>query len=125
MRSLSLITLAVSLSALSASLMAQPSFQYAPPPPMVHPMKGHVHAAPKLDARDMEPALSTGAGPHQSWVEGDQVPAAYRSGHYAVKNWRKAQLSAPAKGQRWVQYGADYMLVDAKTGSILRMSRIQ
>ena len=122
MRIHSPICISLALGFLSTATIAQPHFQYAPPPPLVHPIKGYVHA-PSKGNEAINLAAASGAGPHRSWVEGDQVPTPYRSKNYMVKNWQAAKLDSPAKGQRWLRYGSDYMLVDTKSGAIAQLVR--
>lgn len=62
-----------------------------------------------------------GAGPDHRWVKGSRVPPQYRSKNYVVNNWQRHGLPRPARGQQWVQYGGDYLLVSIATGLIAQM----
>ena len=47
--------------------------------------------------------------------------AEYRHRHYVVNEWRGHHLSAPPRGQQWVQSGNDYILVAIGTGVIIQL----
>lgn len=66
-------------------------------------------------------AKRMGAGPQHNWVKGSRVPPQYRSSHYVVNDWRGHGLKRPARGQQWVQYGGDYLLVAVATGVIAQL----
>jgi Ni/Co efflux regulator RcnB len=55
------------------------------------------------------------------WKRGGRVPAQYRSRQYVVNDWRGHHLSAPPRGQQWVQVGGDYVLVAVATGIITQL----
>jgi Ni/Co efflux regulator RcnB len=55
------------------------------------------------------------------WRRGGRVPAQYRSRQYVVNDWRGHHLSAPPRGQQWVQVGGDYVLVAVATGIITQL----
>lgn len=78
-----------------------------------HP--GHPHGMPPGQAKRM------GAGPQHNWVKGSRVPQQYRTHHYVVNDWRGHGLKQPQRGQQWVQYGSDYLLVAIATGVISQM----
>ena len=48
---------------------------------------------------------------------GGYIPPEYRMRAYEV-DYRQHHLSAPPRGQRWVQVGADYVLIAIATGVI-------
>ena len=52
---------------------------------------------------------------------GGRIPAEYRSRQYVVNDWRAHRLSAPLRGQQWVQVGADYALIAVATGLIAQL----
>lgn len=62
-----------------------------------------------------------GAGPDHRFHRGDRLPTAYRGRQYVVDDWRAHRLSAPPPGHRWVQVGADYVLVAVATGIIVQL----
>lgn len=76
---------------------------------------GHPRGMPPGQAKRM------GAGPQHNWVKGSRVPPQYRSSHYVVNDWRGHGLKRPARGQQWVQYGGDYLLVAVATGVIAQL----
>lgn len=59
-----------------------------------------------------------GAGPDHGFYRGDRLPSQYRSRQYVVDDWRGHRLSAPPRGQQWVQVGGDYVLAAIATGVI-------
>jgi Ni/Co efflux regulator RcnB len=52
------------------------------------------------------------------FARGHVIPRELRTHQYVVINPRQHRLSAPPRGQQWVQVGADYVLVAAATGII-------
>lgn len=62
-----------------------------------------------------------GAGPDHQYRRGDRLPGDYRGRSYVVENWRSHNLSEPPRGHRWVQTGADYLLVAIATGLIVQV----
>lgn len=62
-----------------------------------------------------------GVGPNQEYYRGDRLPAEYRHRNYVVNDWRSHNLSAPPRGQQWVQSGNDYILVAIATGIIAQL----
>jgi Ni/Co efflux regulator RcnB len=60
-----------------------------------------------------------GYGPDHNLRRGERLPSRYRTHQYVVDNWRAHHLSRPPHGHRWVQVGADYVLVAAATGLIV------
>lgn len=58
-------------------------------------------------------------GPH--FYRGARIPVEYRSPVYVVGDWRSHRLSAPPRGQHWVQVGPDYVLVAIATGVIVQL----
>lgn len=66
-------------------------------------------------------SMARGAGPDHRWERGTKVPAQYRSKHYVVNDWRRHGLHQPGRGQQWVQYGSDYLLVSIATGVIAQL----
>lgn len=62
-----------------------------------------------------------GAGPQHSYYRGDRLPIEYRHRTYVVDDWRGHRLSAPPRGQQWVQIGGDYVLIAIATGIIVQL----
>ncbi|WP_256926960.1 RcnB family protein [Hydrogenophaga sp. IBVHS1] len=52
---------------------------------------------------------------------GHYIPREYRSRQYVVTDYRAHRLSAPPRGQQWVQVGGDYVLVAIATGIIAHL----
>lgn len=52
------------------------------------------------------------------FVRGRALPRDLRTPQYVVANYRQHHLTAPRRGQQWVQVGADYVLVSIATGVI-------
>ena len=52
---------------------------------------------------------------------GGYIPREYRSRQYVVNNWHAHRLSAPPRGQQWVQVGSDYVLIAIATGIIAQL----
>ncbi|WP_295999531.1 RcnB family protein [Rugamonas sp.] len=59
-----------------------------------------------------------GAGPRHDMHRGERLGPDYRGHQYVVDDWRGHRLSAPPRGQHWVQVGGDYVLVAVATGII-------
>jgi len=55
------------------------------------------------------------------FYRGGHIPMEYRNRQYVVTNWRGHHLSAPPRGQQWVQVGADYVLIAIATGVIAQL----
>jgi Ni/Co efflux regulator RcnB len=51
---------------------------------------------------------------------GDRLPPQYRN-QRGINDWQHRQLHAPARGQQWVQVGADYALIAIATGVIAQL----
>ena len=69
------------------------------------------------DARNDRAYGARGADFHR----GGRIPAEYRNRQYVVNDWRSHRLSAPPRGQQWVQVGGDYVLVAIATGIIAQL----
>lgn len=68
-----------------------------------------------------QPDRGRGAGPDRRYFQGDRLPADQRIHQYVIDDWRDHHLSAPPRGQQWVQLGADYVLVAIATGIITQI----
>jgi Ni/Co efflux regulator RcnB len=51
--------------------------------------------------------------PSQRMEVGHRVPDDYRGNNYRVDNWQHYHLRRPGRGQHWVQYGGQFLLIDA------------
>jgi Ni/Co efflux regulator RcnB len=94
------------------------------PAPHAQPPRGPApHAAPQQPPRGPQPGMGqrVGSGPDHKWVKGTRVPPQYRSKQYVVHDWQRHGLHRPGRGQQWVQYGGDYLLVAAATGVIVQL----
>ncbi|CAN5447618.1 hypothetical protein BH11PSE7_BH11PSE7_13930 [soil metagenome] len=54
----------------------------------------------------------------RNFHRGDRLPDQFRGRQYVVDDYRGHRLSAPPRGQQWVQVGSDYALVAVATGII-------
>jgi Ni/Co efflux regulator RcnB len=62
-----------------------------------------------------------GAGPRHDMRRGQRLSQEYRNNRYVVSDWRARRLSAPPRGQHWVQAGNDYVLASIATGIIAQV----
>ena len=130
--------LALSIGALNAHAQPQPPRAPQPPAPHAAPhTPAHPNVSPVQPARVQAPppaphqahaparpgahAAPQGAGPDHKWVRGTKVPAQYRTPHYVVHDWKRHGLKQPPRGQQWVQYGKDYLLVSIASGVIAQL----
>ncbi len=58
---------------------------------------------------------------YQRWTAGQKLPAAYYAKAYQIPSYAVYGLMAPPPGAVWVRYGPDAILVERKTGEILRV----
>lgn len=91
-----------------------PEAQMPGRPPMPQPHMGHQKNPPP-------PHAMHGAGPDRRWVRGAKVPPQYRTKHYVVNDWKRHGLQRPGRGQHWIQYGGDYVLVSIASGVIAQL----
>ncbi|MDL2358005.1 MAG: RcnB family protein [Pseudomonadota bacterium] len=80
------------------------------------------------DRHDSTPAANNGlhngqrgAEPGHDMRGRSRFANEYRGNLYVVNDWRGHHLSAPARGQHWVQTGGDYVLVAIATGIIAQV----
>lgn len=85
-------------------------------PPVQAPRNAAPKPAPKAPQNH-----ARGAGPEQQWHQGGKVPQQYRGNQYVVNDWQHHGLKKPGRGQQWVQYGGDYMLVAIASGVIAQV----
>src|SRR5450830_652839 len=62
-----------------------------------------------------------GGGPRHDLRRGQRLNDEYRDNRYVVNDWRARHLSAPPRGQHWVQAGNDYVLASIATGLIAQV----
>ncbi|MDP3637295.1 MAG: RcnB family protein [Azonexus sp.] len=62
-----------------------------------------------------------GAGRNHDVYRGQRISSEYRNHNYVVDDWRGHRLSAPPRGQHWVQMGPDYVLVAIASGIIAQI----
>lgn len=55
---------------------------------------------------------------YRYWRIGDFLPLLFMSTQYYFDNYAQLGLEAPPPGYRWVRYGPDLLLVNARTGSV-------
>jgi Ni/Co efflux regulator RcnB len=52
---------------------------------------------------------------------GHRFAPAYYGRNYWINDWATYRLGRPAQYQRWVRYGNDVVLVDIRTGRVIRV----
>jgi len=73
------------------------------------------------DARNFRRDDHRGGGPRHDLRRGQRLNQEYRDNRYVVNDWRARRLSAPPRGQHWVQAGNDYVLAAIATGVITQI----
>ncbi len=73
------------------------------------------------DARNYRRDDNRGGGPRHDLRRGQRLGDEYRDNRYVVNDWRARHLSAPPRGQHWVQAGNDYVLASIATGLIAQV----
>ena len=73
------------------------------------------------DARNFRRDDHRGGGPRGDLRRGQRLSNEYRDNRYVVNDWRARRLSAPPRGQHWVQAGNDYVLAAIATGVITQI----
>lgn len=66
------------------------------------------------------------AAPYRGWNYrpvnvGYQLRPAFYSPRYMINDYGTYRLRAPARWQRWVRYGDDLLLINARTGRVLQV----
>jgi Ni/Co efflux regulator RcnB len=114
-------------------LMSSMAFAHGGPShhvPQAKPNHGNFDRGPDVrqqqfnrgnEHRKGPPPHARGAGPKHNFYRGGKLPPQYRHHQYVVDDWRGHGLSAPPRGQRWVQVGSDYVLAAIATGIIMRV----
>jgi Ni/Co efflux regulator RcnB len=67
------------------------------------------------------PAGNRGASPRHDRQKDACLSSAYRNRQLVVDDWRSHRLSAPPRGDHWVQTGGDYVLAAMRTGLIVQI----
>jgi Ni/Co efflux regulator RcnB len=73
------------------------------------------------DAKNFRRDDHRGGGPRHDLRRGQRLNQEYRNNRYVVNDWRARRLSAPPRGQHWVQAGDDYVLAAIATGIITQI----
>jgi Ni/Co efflux regulator RcnB len=85
----------------------------AAPPPMYDRDFGKTGHADARNNRYDERYMNA-----RNFRRGDRLPEEFRGRQHVVDDYRSHRLSAPPRGQEWVQVGTDYALVAVATGII-------
>ena len=83
--------------------------------------RGTRTTAAYYDARNYRRDDYRGGGPRHDLRRGQRLSQEYRDNRYVVSDWRARRLSAPPRGQHWVQAGNDYVLAAIATGVITQI----
>ena len=59
--------------------------------------------------------------PSKDWKVGHKVPSDYRGKGYQV-DYKKHQLPAPKKGQKWLKINGEYLLVKSSNHQIIKFN---
>ncbi len=113
---------AIALSALSwGSLSFAQDFNHNPRDRHAEPSRFEQRGPVHQDGRHFTPRPADHRDYQRSppFHRGDRLPAQYR--YQRVNNWQAQHLQAPARGQQWVQTGADYALIAIATGVIAQL----
>lgn len=95
---------------------ARPQPQHAQPAPQQRPQpQAQQRPAPHDQSRRYYNARG------DEFRQGRRLPTELRHRSYVVADYRRHHLPAPTHRQQWVQVGADYVLVIAATGVIVRV----
>ena len=127
---LAVSAMAMGLCASAANAQPQPSQHGQGPSKEQRAAPQHRDAHPSVQApRNAAPKPAPkapqqharGAGPEQQWHQGGKLPQQYRGHQYVVNDWQHHGLKKPGRGQQWVQYGGDYLLVAIASGVIAQV----
>ncbi|HEY4030574.1 MAG TPA: RcnB family protein [Caulobacteraceae bacterium] len=58
---------------------------------------------------------------YRSWGIGDVLPSIFLGSTYYFTNYASVGLGPPPRGDRWVRYGPDLLLVQRRTGRIIQV----
>lgn len=59
------------------------------------------------------------------WSRGDRLPDRYRGGEFVVRDLRGNNLRQPQRGQFWVRVNNQFILIDARGGTVRDVIRIE
>jgi Ni/Co efflux regulator RcnB len=79
------------------------------------------HGRPSYNPHRGPPPHAHGGPPPRHWQRGQYLPPTYRARTYVIDDWRGHHLRQPPRGHRWVQVGADYVLIAIATGLIAQV----
>lgn len=132
-------SISISLASGLALLMVAPDISTAKPVESGAPAPGQVaqgtadgkavrprdqrRKSDHASAKDPQPnPTGRGAGPDHDIRAGSQLPSTHHNNRsYVVDDWRAHRLSAPPRGQHWVQIGSDYVLVNIVGGVVTKV----
>ncbi|MDR0480163.1 MAG: RcnB family protein [Burkholderiaceae bacterium] len=101
------ISAIVSATLLAGGLLAGATAQAQPAPDR----EDHHHSAVRPDHhRPPPPPAVRRAGPSRYGV-GNTLPYGYRGHNYRIDDWGRYRLPRPHRGQYWVQYGGQFLLL--------------
>jgi Ni/Co efflux regulator RcnB len=92
---------------------------HKPPPNWHKPKPNQFFWRGKWFGRYRAPAYVYPRGySYQYWRIGDVLPLLFLSTQYYFDNYAQIGLEVPPPGYRWVRYGPDALLVNARTGAV-------
>jgi Ni/Co efflux regulator RcnB len=122
MKTLSILTKALALTALVASSAAMA--QYGPDHRDDH-RDDHGYRDHRPDMRrGPGPVLERGRGPefrgdyHRRWARGDRLPPEFRNRQYVIDDYRPYNLAPPPRGYQWISVNSDFVLAAIATGVV-------
>lgn len=77
----------------------------------------------RQDVRDYNRAHPWGRAPfkYNRFTIGARIQPVYFGPRYAVADWRRFHWAAPAANQRWVRHYDDALLVNVRTGRVVKV----
>lgn len=98
----------------------KPGHGHHKPPPNWHkPRPSQFYWRGKWFGRYRAPAYAYPRGySYRYWRIGDFLPLLFLSNQYYFDNYGQLGLEVPPPGYRWVRYGPDLLLVNARTGAV-------
>ncbi|HEY0281912.1 MAG TPA: RcnB family protein [Rhizomicrobium sp.] len=80
--------------------------------------RGNVHAQKRFRSGTYRAPRSY---KYRRWTYGERLPAIYFARDYWLPNFVTFGLMAPPYGYGWVRFGPDALLVDLRTGEVIRV----